>query len=147
MSIGVGLIGFGLAGRYLHAPFLAPAGFALKAVATSRRDEVQADFPQADVLRDGSEVISRRDVDLVVIAAPNDVHFDLAERALEAGKHVVIDKPMAVTVLEADLLVDRAQRVGRVLSVYQNRRLDGDFLTVQDLVASGALGRLALFEA
>lgn len=146
MAIGVGLIGFGLAGRCLHAPFLAPSGFDLKAVATSRQDEVEADFPQADVTRDPAEVIGRSDIDLVVIAAPNDVHFSLAERALEAGKHVVVDKPMAVTVLEADLVIDRAQRAGRVLSVYQNRRLDGDFLTVQDLVASGALGRLALFE-
>jgi scyllo-inositol 2-dehydrogenase (NADP+) len=147
MTIGVGLIGYGLAGRFLHAPFFAPAGLRLRAVATSRGDEVRADFPQAEVAAHADDVIGRGDVDLIVVAAPNDVHFDLAERALEAGKHVVVDKPMTVTVLEADLLIDRAVRQGRVLSVYQNRRWDGDFLTVQELAASGRLGRLALFEA
>ncbi len=146
MSIGVGLIGYGLAGRYLHAPFLAGAGFDLKAVATSRFAEVSQDFPAAAVVSSASEVIGRPDVDLVVIAAPNDVHAPLATQALKAGKHVVVDKPMTITVAEADALIDTAEQAGRILSVYQNRRWDGDFLTVEKLLRDGTLGTLALYE-
>ena len=145
MTIGVGLIGYGLAGRVLHAPFLAPAGFTLKAVATRRAEEVRADHPHAAALAEPDAVFERRDVDLVVVAAPNDVHCALAERALEAGKHVVVDKPMTMTVLEADLLIDRARQAGRLLTVVQNRRWDGDFLTARALLAAHRLGEPALF--
>jgi scyllo-inositol 2-dehydrogenase (NADP+) len=147
VAIGVGLIGYGLAGRFLHAPFLAPAGFSLSAVATSRAAEVEADYPQATVVADPQAIFDRPDVEVVIVAAPNDVHFSLAERALEAGKHVVVDKPMAATVLEADLLLDRARQSGRALTVYQNRRWDGDFLTVRDLLASDRLGGAVLLES
>lgn len=147
MGIGVGLVGYGLAGRFLHAPFFRAAGFDLKAVASSRAAEVHQDFPGAAVVASPTEAIERADVDLVVIAAPNDVHAALAHQALEAGKHVVVDKPMTLTVKEADALIDVALKARRILTVYQNRRWDGDFLTVEKLVASKELGSLALYEA
>jgi scyllo-inositol 2-dehydrogenase (NADP+) len=92
-------------------------------------------------------LIERPEVDLVIIASPNQSHFPLAQAALEAGKHVVVDKPFTVTVSEADALIALAERQRRVLTVFHNRRWDGDFMTVRALLDSGRLGNVMLFEA
>lgn len=134
--IRVGLVGYGLAGATFHAPLIrACARMELRAVQTGR------EAPE----RVGSfdELLERSD--LVVIASPNQTHFPLAQQALEAGKHVVVDKPFAVTVEEADALIALAAQQRRVLTVFQNRRLDGDFLTVRKILPE--LAELSLFEA
>ena len=134
--IRVGLVGYGLAGATFHAPLIrACPRMALNAVQTSR--DAPGRVESFDGLLDRS--------DLVVIASPNQTHFPLARQALEAGKHVVVDKPFAVTVNDADALIALAAERQRVLTVFQNRRLDGDFLTVRKLLP--ALGDLSLFEA
>jgi len=131
--IRAGVIGRGIAGGLFHAPFIrAVEGMELAAVAG--RDEAAA-------------VIADRSIDLVVIATPNTTHFPLAEAALEAGKHVVIDKPFALSVAEGDALIALAAAKGRLLSVFHNRRWDGDFLSVQEVIGSGRLGEVLLFEA
>ncbi|TFI59050.1 oxidoreductase [Sphingomonas parva] len=96
---------------------------------------------------DAADLIARGDIDLLVVAAPNHAHFALAEAALSAGKHVVVDKPFTVTTAEADVLLALAAARQRMLTVFQNRRWDGDFLTVRAMIESGRLGEILLFEA
>lgn len=142
MTLKVGLIGFGLAGRYFHAPLLRSTGFHVAAVVSSRREEIHAVFPQAEVLADETELFARNDIDLVVIATPTQMHFRQARGALEAGKHVVVDKPVTVTATEARTLAHLARERGRVLSVFHNRRWDADFLTLRKLLEEHRLGEI-----
>jgi predicted dehydrogenase len=115
-------------------------------VASSHRDRVARDYPHAAVLP-LPDVLSRPDIDFVVIATPNATHFEIARAALNAGKHVVVDKPFTLTVREAEDLVELAERLGRIVTVFHNRRWDGDFLTLKRLVEAGTLGRITSFES
>nr|WP_081945213.1 oxidoreductase [Oleiagrimonas soli] len=144
----VGLIGYGYAGRTFHAPLIeAVDGLELAVVASSQPAQVRADLPQADVVPDAASLIARADVDLVVIAAPNALHASLAEAALRAGKHVVVDKPFVLDLAQARHVTRLAQDAGRVLSVFQNRRWDSDFLAVRAAVAAGRVGRVVHVES
>lgn len=144
--LNAGLIGFGLAGRVFHAPLIAAVdGIHLATVVTSRKDEVGKRYPSAHVVASAQELFDDPAIDLVVVATPNESHFDLAARALDAGKHVVIDKPFACTAAEAEALMARA--AGRILTVFHNRRWDSDFLTLKRLTAEDALGEVFYFES
>jgi len=135
-SIRVGLVGYGLAGAAFHAPLIRGGErMELSAVFTSR--EVPSRVDSLDDLIERS--------DLVVIASPNTTHFPIARQALEAGRHVVVDKPFTVTVAEADELIRIGEERQRVLSVFHNRRWDSDFLTVREVLPK--LGDVLLFEA
>jgi predicted dehydrogenase len=137
----VGLIGFGYAGRTIHAPLIAATpGLQLAAIGSSQPAAVAAAWPGVRVVGDYAALARDPGCDLVVIATPNQTHFALGCAALEAGRHVVIDKPFTVTLAEADALVALAARRGRLLSVFHNRRWDGDFLSLQECIASGRLG-------
>jgi len=140
-AIRVGLIGYGYAGRTMHAPLIASVtGLELVAVASSQRDPVNAAWPNVRVTDDYLALAGDAACDLIVIATPNDSHHALTHAALEAGKHVVVDKPFTVTLAEADDLVALATRRNRLLSVFQNRRWDSDFITLKACIESGALG-------
>lgn len=151
-TIRTGLIGFGLAGRVFHGPFLAtnPA-FRLDLISTSspeRAAAALADHPEATVVSTAEELLTRAaELDLVVIASPVDVHREHGMAALDAGLHVVVDKPFVPSVVDGKKLIARAEEVGRMLTVFQNRRWDGDFLTVRRLVETGALGDVHRFES
>jgi predicted dehydrogenase len=149
--IGVGIVGYGLAGRTFHAPFIeAVDGLRLAALATStseRRERARAEHPEAAVVGSVDEILDRPDVEIVVVASPNRSHAPLGIRALSAGRHVVVDKPIAMDVGEAESLVAAAERAGRIVTVFQNRRWDGDFLTVRALVEAGTLGAIDSLEA
>ncbi|MGJ7613721.1 MULTISPECIES: oxidoreductase [unclassified Variovorax] len=137
-----GLVGYGFAGQTFHAPVLsAVPGLELAAVASSQPHKVHSDWPGVAVVPDVAALAARADIDLVVVATPNAEHFPVAKAALEAGKHVVVDKPFTLDAMQARALEALAQRHERVLSVYQNRRFDADFLTLKDVLASGELGR------
>jgi len=141
--IRVGLIGYGYASRTFHAPLLeAVPGLELVAVSSSDAAKVRAERPAVRMHADPLELIACADIDLVVIPTPNDTHHPLARAALLAGRHVVVDKPFTVTLAQGEELVRLARERGRVLSVFHNRRWDGDFLTVERLVREGALGRI-----
>ncbi len=144
----VGLIGYGAAGSAFHAPLIRSVPrLELAAISTSRRDAAALGIL---VVPEPSAILTDPNLDLVVIASPNDSHFCLAEAALRAGKHVVVDKPLTVTADEADALIALAKERSRVLTVFHNRRWDGDFLTVQQLIGdgrSGPLGEVMLYEA
>lgn len=144
--ITIAVIGYGLGGRVFHAPYIrAVEGLHLAAIVSSRKDEIAKTYPDVPVLADAEAVFRNPAIDAVVISTPNDSHACLATRALEAGKHVVIDKPFAATLQEA--LTLKAKAKGRLLTVFHNRRWDGDFLTLKHLIASGTLGELAYVES
>jgi predicted dehydrogenase len=148
----VGLLGYGLAGRVFHAPLItATPGLALAAVVTrdpERRAALRAAYPQVAALETAEELWARAsELDLVVVATPNKSHVPLARAAIEAGLAVVIDKPFAPSAEAARALVREAGSRGRLLTVFQNRRWDGDFLTVQKLVTTGALRAVHRFES
>jgi predicted dehydrogenase len=149
--IRTGIIGFGLAGRVFHAPFLAtnPA-FAITAIATSDADraaQASAAHPDAAIMTTDALLERAGDLDLVVLASPPHVHREQAVAALAAGAAVVIDKPFVPTVADAEAIIAAAEAAQRPLTVFQNRRWDGDFRTVRTLVESGALGRVHRFES
>lgn len=146
--IRVGLIGFGFAGRTFHAPLIgAVSGLEIVAVASSDAARVYAVLPNAAVTASAETLAVDCGVDLVVIASPNATHAPLTLRALAAGKHVVVDKPFAVTLGEARAMVAAADTHGRLLAVFHNRRWDSDFLSVAAVVAAGKVGRIAHLES
>lgn len=148
--IRTGIIGFGLAGRVFHAPLVSSnADYSLDVVLTSDPDRTEAvgrRYPGARVVDDIQQVWSA-ELDLVIIASPPGTHVELANQALEHGLAVVIDKPFAVTEMDGLALIDQAKRLGRPLTVFHNRRWDGDYLTLRELIASGALAGLHRFES
>ena len=145
--INVGLIGFGLAGRSFHAPVIsAVPGLRLAAILQRTGSEAAAAYPDARIVRSLDELLAIPDIRLIVIATPNETHAPFARACLAAGRDVVVDKPFATSYEEAADLVQFAQKSGRLLTVYQNRRYDGDFQAIRKLVADGTLGRIVRFE-
>lgn len=152
MSIRTAVIGFGVSGAIFHAPFLAhdPA-YSLDFVVTGndeRAARARASYPDVKVLPDVPALLDRaRDVDLVVVATPPATHTAMATAAMDGGLHVVVDKPFATSSEAATTLVEHARKRDRLLTVYQNRRWDGDFRTVCELAKSRELGRVHTFES
>lgn len=147
-SLNVGLLGFGYASATFHAPLIASVpGLKLAAISSSRPADVRAHWPDVQICETPEALIARPEIDLVVIATPNDTHAPLAARALAAGKHVVVDKPFTLSVSEAQDLIRLASQQQRVLSVFHNRRWDADFLSLQSVLQNGLLGRITHFES
>lgn len=151
-TIRTAVVGYGLAGSVFHAPLLAAnSSYSLDAVATSdagRRAAASSRLPGVEVMRDGAAVLKRAaDLDLLVLATPPATHHSLAKAALEAGLDVVVDKPFAVTSGQGQELIDLARQLGRVLTVFHNRRWDGDFLTLRKLLTAQSLGSVTRFES
>jgi scyllo-inositol 2-dehydrogenase (NADP+) len=145
--IEVGLIGFGLAGRAFHALVIrAVPGLHLAAILQRSGTEAAEKYPDVRIVRSLDELLAIKEIRLIVIATPNDTHYPLARQCLAAGRDVVVDKPFASTLEEASSLVQFAKSAGRLLTVYQNRRYDGDFQAIRQLVAAGSLGRIVRFE-
>lgn len=147
-AIGVGLVGFGLAGRVFHAPFVsANPRLRLHSVVQRSSSSARAHYPGVTVASSLDALLEDDRVELVIITTPNPLHATMARQALEAGRHVLLEKPFTVTSCEADELIELARGTGRVLSVFQNRRFDGDFLTLRRLIDEGALGEVIDYEA
>ena len=145
--IKVGLIGFGLAGRSFHAPVIsAVPGLRLAAILQRTGSEAAKAYPDAKIVRSLEELLAIPDIRLIVIASPNETHVPFARQCLAAGRDVVVDKPFATSYEEAADVVRFAEKSGRLLTVYQNRRYDGDFQAIRQLVAAGTLGRIVRFE-
>ena len=143
----VGLIGFGLAGQAFHAPVIrAVPGMELACIVERHGSQAQDRYPEVRVARTLEELLADEAIRLCVVATPNDSHFDLARTCLLAGRDVVVDKPFAPTMKEAAELIRLAAERGRLITVYHDRRFDGDFSTVKQIVQSGKLGRIAEYE-
>jgi predicted dehydrogenase len=147
-TLQVALVGYGFVGKVFHAPLIAAVdGLALHTIVSSNAAGVHADFPHVRVQSSLDDALADPALDLVVIATPNAVHAPQAHAALDAGKHVIVDKPFTVTADEATAVIEHADRAGRLLSVFHNRRYDGDFRTLRRLLADNALGVVTQFES
>lgn len=148
MTIGVGLIGYGLGGRVFHAPFVAATpGLALRAVVSRDPAKVHADIPDVAVVPDVATLLARPGIDLVVVSSPDALHAEHALAAIAAGKHVLVDKPFATSLSDAQAMAAAADAAGVQLTAFQNRRWDADFLTLRRLIDAGALGEIVQFES
>jgi len=146
--LNVGLVGFGFAGKTFHAPVIRVVEGLRLTTIVQRHGGGAPDprYPDTDFVHSVDELL-RRAIDLVVIATPNTSHHPIAKQCLEAGRHVVIDKPFTTTIAEAEELVRLGDVKRRVLSAYQNRRYVGDFITLRALLSEGVLGRVTTFES
>ena len=144
--LNIALVGFGLSGRYLQAPFfLTNPNFNLKTIVSASQNP-QTVYPTVQVARSLDEVLADSEIDLVSIASPNDTHYSHASQCLLAGKNVLVEKPFTATVAEAEDLISLAKQQGKIISIFQNRRFDSDFMTVQKVVENKLLGDLLAFE-
>lgn len=145
--IQVGIAGFGMSGQVFHAPFLdADPRFRIRKVFERTSSRAQKLYPYVETVRQFEGLLTE-EVDLVVVSTPNPLHYPMARQALEAGKHVVVEKPAAATAQEVRDLIGLARQKGLLFTVYQNRRLDGDFRTIQALLAKNTLGQIVDYEA
>ncbi len=145
--IEVGIAAFGMSGSVFHAPLLSThPDFYLSTIVERHREDSLAKYPKCHILRSFEEMIQRNSIDMVVVNTPDRTHFDYVKMALEAGKHVVVEKPFTITAQEAEKLTALAKTTGKMLSVFQNRRWDNDFLTVRRILDQKLLGRLVSYE-
>lgn len=141
-KIKTGIASYGLSGQVFHAPFIhVHGGFELTAICERSRNLARERYPDVTVVRSFEELLAQ-DVELVIVNTPDTTHYEYCRKALEAGKHVVVEKPFVFTEAEALELISLAVSRNLLITVYQNRRFDGDFLTVQAVMESGMLGRI-----
>ncbi|MGC3947252.1 MAG: Gfo/Idh/MocA family oxidoreductase [Chryseolinea sp.] len=145
--INTALLSYGMSGDIFHAPLIAAhGGFKLSKIVQRKEPTAQRRYPSAEIVKSIDDVLLDNNVELVVVNTPNETHYDFTVRVLEAGKHAVVEKPFAVTTTEADALIALARKHNRILTVFQNRRWDGDFLTLKRVVEQGLVGKIAEFE-
>ena len=146
--IRVGIIGFGYSAKTFHIPLIeAIDSFIFTSISSSQKEAVKEKHPHVSIYEFPEELVANGELDLVIITAPNDVHYSLAKLCLDNDIHVVLEKPMTTTSLEAQTLVSLAKKRSLVLSVFHNRRWDGDFLTVKKLIEAKRLGEVRYFES
>ncbi len=141
------LLSYGMSGEIFHAPLLAvDSNFSLTTVLQRSSDKAKSRYPNIKIVRQLDEILKDDSIELVVINTPNESHFAYATKALEADKHIIVEKPFTVTVQEADKLINLASKKKKVLTVFQNRRWDGDFMTVKKVLENKCVGKIAEFE-
>ena len=146
--IRVGLAGFGMAAKVMHAPFLASMKeYKLESVLERHHNESLQKYPFVNIVRDFNGLINNDQLELIAITTPNSTHFEYAQKALRAGKHVVLEKPFTITSDDAKALIELAEKQNRILSVFQNRRYVCDFLTIKKILSENLLGGVVEFEA
>ena len=146
--INVALASFGMSGLVFHGPLLSVhSNFRLHAVLERNRSDSTERYPDVKLVRTYEDLLADELVEVIVVNTPNPYHYDMAEAALKAGKHVVVEKPFTNTTKEGEQLIALAEEKGRVLTVFQNRRWDSDFLTVQKVLAADVLGQVVEYEA
>jgi predicted dehydrogenase len=147
-KIHVGLASFGMSGKVFHAPILSNhANFKITKIVERSKNEVKNIYPDVTSVRSFDELLDDDNIELIVVNTPDATHFEYAQKALEAGKHVVVEKPFTRTIKQGEQLLNIADKRRRILSVFQNRRWDGDFMTIRKIVENQWLGRLVEFES
>ena len=146
--IKVGLAAYGMSGQVFHAPFISTnPHFELCKIVERSKELSKERYPDATIVRSFEELIKDPAIELIVVNTPDSTHYEYARLALEAGKHVIVEKPFTSTTEEGEELIALAAEKGLMLSVYQNRRWDADFRTVQEIISKGLLGRLVEYES
>ena len=147
-KIKTGIASYGLSGRVFHAPFIhANEAFELTAICERSKNEASKTYPYVKIVSSFDELISDASLELIIVNTPDVTHYDYCKAALEAGKHVIVEKPFVFTVAEGEELIQLAAQKGRMLTVFQNRRWDGDFMTVSKVLNENKLGRIVEFRA
>lgn len=142
-KIKVGLVSYGMSGRIFHAPFIEKSpNFELKLILERTKSNSKEAYPNATIVRSFEALINNDEVDLIVVNGPTYLHYEMAKAALEAGKHVVLEKPMTATVEEGEALIELAQKNNVQLAVYHNKRFEGGFKTIQKLITKNRLGTI-----
>lgn len=145
-KIVAGMASFGMSGLVFHGPLLdAHPGFHLKSVVQRRKSNAKDHYPDIKIESSFDQLLEDDEIELIVVNATNDTHFQFTESALEAGKHVIVEKPFVNTFREGLQLIESAESKNLILSVFQNRRWDSDFLTAQKIVKAGFLGKIVEF--
>ena len=145
---GVGLASFGMSGQVFHGPLLhVHPGFEIVSILERSKNLSATLYPDAQIVRTYQELLDNDRIELIIVNTPDSLHYDMTRQALKAGKHVVTEKPFVQHSNKGKELIDLAEKQGRLLSVFQNRRWDGDFLTLQKILNEGLLGRLVEYEA
>jgi len=146
--IKTGIASFGMSGMVFHAPLLhSNPGFEIRAIVERTKDLSRQKYGYSKLVRSFDELLENQEIELIVVNTPDNLHFEQAKKAIVAGKHLVVEKPFTQNYSDAIELIELAKSKKVVLSVFQNRRWDSDFLTVQSVIASGKLGRLVSFES
>lgn len=146
--INTAVIGYGYSAKTFHIPFIQALGeFNLAALVTSQPDAAKQALPDTQCYKNVDELLKDSKVELVIITAPNALHFQLASQCIAAGKHVVVEKPFVTQIAQGQDLINQAKQTGKLLSVFHNRRWDGDFLSLQGLIDSEQLGEIKVFES
>jgi len=147
-KIDVALSSFGMSGLVFHGPLLSKhPGFKISKILERTREDSAGKFPGAVIVREFKEILEDPRIELIVVNTPDHLHYEMSAQAIEAGKHVVVEKPFTLKSAEADALIQLAKEKGVLLTVFQNRRWDGDYLTVKEIIESEKLGRLVEFES
>ncbi|MCK4919617.1 MAG: Gfo/Idh/MocA family oxidoreductase, partial [Bacteroidales bacterium] len=147
-SIKTGIASFGMSGFVFHAPLLhVNKGFEIKSIVERNNNNSKIKYSYANIVRSCDELCQDKDIELIIVNLPDYLHFDYAKKSLLAGKHVIIEKPFTQKSEQADELIDIAKKQGLILSVFQNRRWDSDFLTIQNLINDNVFGKLVDYEA
>jgi scyllo-inositol 2-dehydrogenase (NADP+) len=147
-AIKTSLASYGMSGQVFHGPLLkVNSGFEVVSVLERSKDLSRKLFPEARIVRNYGEILGDKEVELVIVNTPDVLHFEMAKAALEAGKHVVVEKPVTLKSAEAEILIRLAHSKKRMLTVFQNRRWDADFRTVRKVVEEAKFGRLVEFES
>ena len=142
------ILSYGMSGEIFHAPLLnAHPGFHLTKILERSKDKARLRYPQAVIVRELDDILNDEKIELVIVNTPHDSHFELTTKVLEAGKHAVVEKPFVISTQEGEELIELSKRKKRMLSVFQNRRWDGDFITVRKILEQEILGPLVEFEA
>ncbi|MGY3054436.1 scyllo-inositol 2-dehydrogenase (NADP+) [Pedobacter sp. UYEF25] len=142
-KITVGLLAYGMSGKVFQAPFFSThPGFNLKAVVERNAQNAQIDYPNILSYNSVEKLFADDEIDLVVVNTPNFLHFEHVKLALSSGKHVLVEKPFTATSKQAKELFTLADKQGKKIFFFQNRRYDGDFLSVKKVLESGILGKL-----
>jgi predicted dehydrogenase len=147
-TINAALASFGMSGEIFHAPLLnAHKGFNIISILERTKNRSRDRYPSANIVRSYEEILTDDKVDLVIVNIPDKDHYEMALMAIKANKHVIVEKPFTLRVKEANELISLSEKTGRLLSVFQNRRWAGDFMTVKKIINEGLLGRLVEYEA
>ncbi len=143
MGVSTGICSYGMSGKLFHAPFIeAHPGYVLSAIVERHNNDSKESYPNAKLYRSVEELCADKDLQLIVVNTPTHLHFEQAKMVLQAGKNMVIEKPFAINVKEAEELTTLAKKNKLFISVYQNRRYDGDFRAVKDILQKGLLGEI-----
>lgn len=145
--LNVALCSYGMSGKVFHAPLItAEPGLKLHTILQRSEPTALADYPQVNIVKSVEDILVNPDIHLVVVNTPNDLHYPMAKAALQAGKHVVVEKPFTLNIDEGNELIALANSQQKILSVFQNKRLESDYLDVEKVIESGALGRIVEVE-